>query len=610
MKFFDGPGSLSVEKYFDNVPGQGVKQCFSAFQSFIHVYTFHIENIETYFNFSEDNLRSNTKKELNTVISVVKIAGHPCPQGNSLPCLFSVEAFSDLFLNVTVEDMVHSGKLTTDCHLGGISFYERNKLLLLTEITTVCGNISHSLYRSIYSNDNKILIVIYSYSEYSKISVRFSVSKTTCQIGKVDIRKTKALCYTGRESKKCSDHLASIFDSLELRDNILKHSPSAGDCTILQFGKNLLLSDTDFAEMYWFPNHCLHNHVSIRSNWQKHNIRLTYRGKLERNKIAKALDLNFHITCIAKEDSLGSTVVNSIKSETSEKLYIDSEILQTSEGGFDKIKICGFSDTISWTEIIIKSPNSNNTHIKETLGPHKGLLKTARVVSDATLVFRIGIDMLSQCLLESVLSQERKVIISMTITVKVDHGQILYKCYDWKLHPILSCYEPAHFVFIAMNEVTALQVSYICSISPPSNITAFWIPDKPGFKWKTYHAGQKQVHESQSNIGRYVDVVHSQKLTWTEAHKYCRDNFNGSLPILLDKGDLEELVLIMKDSRNFDELKVHSGFFIGMKVGPAENMYFLSCWWCLYHGLDMHARSNFLPLIYPLVCHDTSLLQL
>ncbi len=569
MKFYDGPGSFSFETNFLNHPDQGMKHCFSTFQCFIHVYANHFESIGTFLNFSEDDLKPNFKKKLNALNSTIKISGHPCPKRDAFLCIFLIQVVPWLFLNVTIEDLAYSGKLTTGCNFGGISFLQRNKLSSLTEITTVCDNISSSLHRSIDSDDNSMLVVIYSYSKYSNISVKLSVSETTCQIGIFDIFKIKALCCLNPDSKNCIDQLANIFDDLKIRDNVLRQTIGTGDCRILQFGKNFQLSKRYFSEMQSFVFSCLRIQI-LSSNWQKQKIKLTYRGIAERSKIVNSLDLNFHVRCSLLHNSIKSSTGNQITTETSGMFGINYEIPHRFEGAVDEITVCGFSQTASWTEIIIRSIDFKNTYQKETLGPHKGQIKTVRVVLDATLVFKMGDDILSQCLVQNALSQEIKPTISMLIEVNIRQIGGSYMCSDWIIHPLLSCHDPVHFVSIEINEAKVFEIRYIYTISPPSNISAFWIRDKPGFRWKVSYLGkqigQQSMYESTSRMGKYKLFILSDQMTWTEAHEYCREK-NGSLPNLLDKADLEELVLIMKAGRNFDDLyDANRCLIIGLKV--------------------------------------------
>ena len=159
-------------------------------------------------------------------------------------CLVDIQTTDGFEINITV-GMFFTGKslflldinlLSSSCLYGGLAAFDHGK----TEQIALCENYTA---RNIYSSKSRLIIVLYQYPTYSKISVQLHVSKNPCNTIHLDICFAQAICPYNAE--KCNQYLQNLTRNTRVKleyglsfENILTPTVfqlQANDCFTLQF---------------------------------------------------------------------------------------------------------------------------------------------------------------------------------------------------------------------------------------------------------------------------------------------------------------------------------------------------------------------------------------
>ncbi len=189
---FDGPGPLSKLLTFTaHVIRKGTEQysITSSFQCVIHC--FDCSNL-TYSSHKSRTMGYSA----NLVVSpgsFHRISYSSGLDGN-ITYLLKLQTNFGFHLNLSLTDMSYVGQNNTiSCSYAGLATYENE-----SEISTLClksrnrfdlSNYNHSEYvfQTIYSSNENLLVVLYSYELYGSINLTLTVSTTTCELKPVSI---------------------------------------------------------------------------------------------------------------------------------------------------------------------------------------------------------------------------------------------------------------------------------------------------------------------------------------------------------------------------------------------------------------------------------------
>ena len=100
-----------------------------------------------------------------------------------------IETLTELYLNITIHHMNYTGKNHSSCGFAGLTSYDINTNGTFKKISTIChrNNYQECKYRNIYTQNSEMLLVLYSYKQYSKFSLTLSVLTSQCKATTIDI---------------------------------------------------------------------------------------------------------------------------------------------------------------------------------------------------------------------------------------------------------------------------------------------------------------------------------------------------------------------------------------------------------------------------------------
>lgn len=98
------------------------------------------------------------------------------------------------YINISILDLKTTGGGGSQCLFSGVSAFDSSGLDW-KEISTVCFSYPGYRHQNIYSNGTRLLVTIYSYSEYGYFSTRIRISKTHCKPLKMNTCLFTIPCY-------------------------------------------------------------------------------------------------------------------------------------------------------------------------------------------------------------------------------------------------------------------------------------------------------------------------------------------------------------------------------------------------------------------------------
>lgn len=204
VKLHDGPGALSKAPIpFEHSPHSAVKEYLTiTFQCVMYVWCNDttLKNIIS-VSFSNQTVHHNiTFSQTGNSHFIFPEAIEDCPVKTIL-----IKTDIGSHVNVSVSHMKYNGNINTmDCIFGGLSAYQGDR-----EISTLCvktNNISENtrsgipvrdeyIFPNIYSFTHELILVLFSFAEYAKITFKVTVSSTRCR--PVDMKvSNKSLPFT------------------------------------------------------------------------------------------------------------------------------------------------------------------------------------------------------------------------------------------------------------------------------------------------------------------------------------------------------------------------------------------------------------------------------
>ncbi len=198
-QYFDGPGLLSeCSKTRVNavkfVTFQGVIQVHSSDKRWLLNYS-STHNVDEWERYAIKGMTNHT----------LTIAHDPHQCNNAKVCIrkFHVETADGKHVNIAFSYLHYVGDNGTDCLFGGVALFDATYAVCgshrtcknearhfrLNESSTICTSVVVQMrnMQSFYSLRNSVVLVVYSYSEYSTLGMKLVASQTSCQAIKVNL---------------------------------------------------------------------------------------------------------------------------------------------------------------------------------------------------------------------------------------------------------------------------------------------------------------------------------------------------------------------------------------------------------------------------------------
>ena len=215
---YDGPDTKSRR-----LKSKGEIYTTAAFQCLIFIFTeLYSSILYQNISFVAKSLKNNNiikLKENQTLIVSYNL--HTYCKKALIVCIISVTVPVGYFVNATTLNLTLHGVKDSMCSTGGVAVYEPINVKY-SEIATFCQ--SHSgvhRSRNIYSKGPMLLLVLYSYKEYSKLEVVLELSVTRCTLLLMNVWKYHAFCdHLSYNSRKCSEFINESVQNTTLTINL------------------------------------------------------------------------------------------------------------------------------------------------------------------------------------------------------------------------------------------------------------------------------------------------------------------------------------------------------------------------------------------------------
>ena len=177
--YFDGPGFMSKKTVLFYSNGT-VK--LSSFQCVMQVVqrSLYIYNVPKYITYKGRSFIMSQYVILNRQTQVFTLPGKLCLEDI---CILRLRSSGNSILNVTITNHTYTGQLESKCGYGGTSFFEYSDITV-TNMFTLCGPFWFP-ERSIYSHTSSVVVVVYSYQNYSSVQINFKISTSNCTLIKL-----------------------------------------------------------------------------------------------------------------------------------------------------------------------------------------------------------------------------------------------------------------------------------------------------------------------------------------------------------------------------------------------------------------------------------------
>ena len=189
---YDGPGTKAERLSGYIIKGTTFQLTIQVCGNILHSANDFASN-RSNFNYKSKNLIQSKNFSINTdEILTVKSSMH---HDRLIPVvMYGFHASKNHHVNLTITDYFYEGLDSAGCSYGGLAAFEIIKGIN-HEILSLCNKKTNLLtkHRNIYSAEEKLLVVVYSYRNYSRIRVQLKISSTVCEVIRVDICKLQQL---------------------------------------------------------------------------------------------------------------------------------------------------------------------------------------------------------------------------------------------------------------------------------------------------------------------------------------------------------------------------------------------------------------------------------
>ena len=189
IKVHDGPGML--DNILEPIVSEGdiLLYTTTTFQSVITLITKKIGLLDTTFLMYNTTMSRNKHKTIYPQKNHSILVMSENKLIDTEVHMIKIETLTKLYLNVTIHQMNYIGKNHSSCGFAGLTSYDIYTNGTFEKISTVChsNNYQEYTYRSIYTQNSEMLLVLYSYKQYSKFNLTLSVSTSQCKATTINI---------------------------------------------------------------------------------------------------------------------------------------------------------------------------------------------------------------------------------------------------------------------------------------------------------------------------------------------------------------------------------------------------------------------------------------
>ena len=176
---YDGPGKLS-RRLNSQINEKNKMFILSGFQCsvFTRANMYHNSSLIDLGNISLTYRHHKILHKINVSINsteTISITDH------CLICTWFINNSNEYNINITINQLKYVGIYNRHCSVAGLGVFEvQNRIY--SEISTFCYQVKDHSYQSIYSKNNHLQMVHYTYPEYGTLSVNLTMSTTHCKV--------------------------------------------------------------------------------------------------------------------------------------------------------------------------------------------------------------------------------------------------------------------------------------------------------------------------------------------------------------------------------------------------------------------------------------------
>ena len=198
ITLYVGPGVLSNKM---EIGSDNRDLNLNTFQSVLQIMnknqTYPYKNVPNivYNSFNLSRTLVNLSNNYDKLISYPK---GKCKNTNS-PCILHIKCSANMYVNITISSAVHKGQSDSLCRFGGIAFYDF-KFGIFLESLLLCNKFNYFqlvqvfCQQSMVFSSSSMILILYSYNEYSKLKFIGSASVSLCRGIQINICSNYYLC--------------------------------------------------------------------------------------------------------------------------------------------------------------------------------------------------------------------------------------------------------------------------------------------------------------------------------------------------------------------------------------------------------------------------------
>ncbi len=245
MEIFDGPGTLSQQLRPTSCLGNQRSYLTSSFQCIVFVY-YTSDFVPSAHAKSGFQFQVNEQQEDQEIFVNKPTALPQCITFSGHVCATKLTAKEHFHISVTVNNLTTSYKRNELCTFGGLAAYEGNTSSK-AHIVTSCFQFSNVFRdRTIYSSNNSLLIILYSYQVYGSLNISVNISTTTCSKRTIDACTTAGTTVIPLAVDTCVIiQMQNKLDVFTYNRTIREHEQVSCDAQVVEFNA----TSPDWAEI-------------------------------------------------------------------------------------------------------------------------------------------------------------------------------------------------------------------------------------------------------------------------------------------------------------------------------------------------------------------------
>ena len=531
-----------------------------------------------------------------------------------------------MYVNITTSSAVHTGQSDSQCRFGGIAFYDF-KFDIFLESLLLCNKFNYFqliqvfFQRSLVFSSSSMILILYSYNEYSNLKFIGSASVSLCRGVQINICSSYYICTIMDFQYTYNPHYRIYKDGLfeishrnffyhlfrrsyisfnkhiyyiDLLDNacvVMHISPDFYWVTDEDMYRRLKLAD----KRKFVNNHCLFELAVGKTPSRSHSLKFVLSAFLEQNDLLMSM-----ISPIGYAHSMGKQVILEwdqvrkvkkgklqchkretkipqcqVTSEKNIKFFTEYYIKTPSHGRTIRFGLDFYKWSYSWVSLVIHPSNktlesnaeelpkinTNQYYYIRRIVMKKEAAFGMHIFSNHTMNLEIQVQSFlfpfANMNWSNIYKIEKKQ--SQTIMIGLP-GVVKYltlRLVQGKQSVTVKLCYYWIFVKADMNYHLDQSHNHILKDSVFERTKYLKIKSRQG----TYHF-IKFYEKSCFDLEMDDPYCHSKVFSWIAAFTLCK-NVNGSLPEFYSRGWQEEFVTILKTSTN---LYLIEGIFINLKT--------------------------------------------